>query len=102
MCRLSISMFKVLYDTGSVYLILGMKTKNLKFKKGFNTVISDTYKATNCENIIPLPYKSAVIMAHEVKDKVRIDEFYELPYLFSFLLAFNSTEKFDYEGIFVA
>ena len=91
--------FKVLYDTGSVYLILGMKTKNLKFKKGFNTVISDTYKATNCENIIPLPYKSAVIMAHEVKDKVRIDEFYELPYLFSFLLAFNSTEKFDYEGI---
>ena len=75
--------FKVLYDTGSVYLIMGMKTKNLKFKKGFNTVISDTYMA-NCENIIPLAYKSAVITAHEVKDKVTIIENYNLPYLFSF------------------
>ena len=67
-----------------------MKTKNLKFEKGFNTVISDTYM-TNCENIIPLAYKSDVIMAHEVKDKVTIIENYNLPYLFSFLLAFNST-----------
>ena len=90
--------FKVLYDTGSVYLIMGMKTKNLKFKKGFNTVISDTYMA-NCENIIPLAYKSAVITAHEVKDKVTIIENYNLPYLFSFLLATNSTENLDYEGI---
>ena len=53
----------------------------------------------NCENIIPLAYKSAVITAHEVKDKVTIIENYNLPYLFSFLLATNSTENLDYEGI---
>ena len=90
--------FKVLYDTGSAYLILGIPTKNLKFKKGFNTVISDTYMPANCENIIPLAYKSAVILAHEGRDKATIID-YRLPYLFSFLLVVNSTENFDYEGI---
>ena len=91
--------FNVLYDTGSTYLILGMKSSNLKFKKGFNTVISETYMMPSCENIISVPYKSAVILAHEAKDKATIIENYRLPYLFSFLLTFNSTEKFDYEGI---
>ena len=91
--------FKVLYDTGSTYLIVGMASKNLKFKKGFKTVISDTYMASNCENIIPFAYKSAVIMAHEARDKVTIIENYRLAYLFSFLLAFNSTENIEYEGI---
>jgi len=90
--------FNVLYDTGSAYLIVGMKTSKLKFKKGFNTVISDTYMAS-CDTILSVPYKSSVIMAHEVRDKATIIEDYRLPYLFSFLLSFNSTEKFDYEGI---
>ena len=91
--------FNVLYDTGSTYLILGMKSSNLKFKKGFNTVLSETYMSPGCENIISVPYKSAVILAHEVKDKATIIENYRLPYLFSFLLSYNSTEKFEYEGI---
>ena len=90
--------FNVLYDTGSVYLILGMQTSKLKFKKGFNTILSDTYMSS-CDNILSVPYKSAVIMAHEVRDKATIIENYNLPYLFSFLLSFNSTESFDYEGI---
>ena len=90
--------FNVLYDTGSVYLILGMQSTKLKFKKGFNTIISDTYMSS-CDNILSVSYKSAVIMAHEVRDKATIIENYNLPYLFSFLLSFNSTESFDYEGI---
>ena len=90
--------FNVLYDTGSVYLILGMQTSKLKFKKGFNTILSDTYMSS-CDNILSVPYKSAVIMAHEVRDKATIIENYNLPYLFSFLLSYNSTESFDYEGI---
>ena len=76
--------FKVLYDTGSVYLIVGMLTKNLKFKKGFNTVLSDTYMSS-CDTIVPVSYKSSVIMAYEVWDKATIIENYNLPYLFSFL-----------------
>ena len=90
--------FKVLYDTGSAYLILGMKTSKLKFKKGFNTVISDTYMSS-CDMILSVPYKSSVITAHEARDKATIIENYRLPYLFSFLLSSNSTETFDYEGI---
>ena len=90
--------FKVLYDTGSVYLIVGMLTKNLKFKKGFNTVLSDTYMSS-CDTIVPVSYKSSVIMAYEVRDKATIIENYNLPYLFSFLLSFNATENFEYEGI---
>ena len=90
--------FKVLYDTGSVYLIVGMISKNLKFKKGFNTVNSDTYMSS-CDTIIPVAYKSAIITGYEVKDKVTIINDFNLPYLFSFLLAMNATESFDYEGI---
>ncbi len=91
--------FNVLYDTGSTYLILGMKSTNLKFKKGFNTIISETYMMPSCDNIISVPYKSSVILAHEAKDRATIIENYRLPYLFSFLLSFNSTEKFDFDGI---
>ena len=90
--------FKVLYDTGSAYLILGVPNSDLKFKKGFNTLLSDSFSAPN-DNIFAIPFKSSVIMAHEVKDKVSIIKNYRLPYLFSFLLSWNSTESYDYEGI---
>ena len=90
--------FKVLYDTGSAYLILGEPNSDLKFKKGFNSLLSDSFSAPN-DNIFAIPFKSSVIMAHEVKDKVSIIKNYRLPYLFSFLLSWNSTESYDYEGI---
>ena len=90
--------FNVLYDTGSTYLILGLKSKNLKFKKGFITINSETYMST-CEYIRSVPYKSAIIHTHEARDKATIIENYRLPYLFYFLLASDSTETFDYEGI---
>ena len=90
--------FKVLYDTGSAYLILGVPNSDLKFKKGFNSLLSDSFSAPN-DNIFAIPFKSSVIMAHEVKDKVSIIKNYRLPYLFSFLLSWNSTESYDYEGI---
>jgi hypothetical protein len=90
--------FKVLYDTGSAYLILGMPNSDLKFKKGFNSLLSDSFSSSS-DNIFAIPFKSSVIMAHEVKDKVSIIKNYRLPYLFSFLLSWNSTESYDYEGI---
>ena len=63
--------FNVLYDTGSTYLILGLKSKNLKFKKGFITINSETYMST-CEYIKSVPYKSAIIHTHEARDKATI------------------------------
>ena len=86
--------FSVLYYTRSPYLIRGMKVSKLKIKKGFNTVISDTYMSS-CDTLLSVPYKSSVIMVHEARDKATIIENYRLTYLFSFLLSFNSTEKFD-------
>ena len=90
--------FNVLYDTGSVYLILGIPNSELKFKKGFNSLLSDTF-SSSCDKIYAVPYKSSVIMAREVKDKVSIIQNFRLPYLFSFLLSWNSTESYDYDGI---
>ena len=90
--------FKVLYDTGTAYLILGMTNSNLVFKKSFNSLISDTFSAS-CDNLFEIPFKSSVISAREVKDKVSIIPKFKLPFLFSFVLSWNSTESFDYDGI---
>ena len=90
--------FKVLYDTGTPYLILGMDNSNLKFKRGFNSLMSDSFSAS-CDNLLSIPFKSSVINAREVKDKVSIIPNYRLPYLFSFVLSWNSTETFYFDGI---
>ena len=90
--------FQVLYDTGSPYLVLGIPNNSLKFKKGFNSLMSDSFSAS-CDNLLAIPYKSSVISAREVKDKVSIIPKYRLPYLFSFVLSWNSTESYDYDGI---
>ena len=90
--------FNVLYDTGSAYLILGIPNSSLKFKKSFNSLMSDTFSPT-CDNIYAIPFKSSVINAREAKDKVSIIRKFRLPYLFSFLLSWNSTESYDYDGI---
>ena len=90
--------FQVLYDTGSAYLILGIPNNSLKFKKGFNSLMSDSFSSSS-ENLVAIPFKSSVISAREVKDKVSIVPKYRLPYLFSFVLSWNSTESYDYDGI---
>ena len=88
----------VLYDTGTPYLILGIPNSNLKFKKSFNSLMSDSFSATS-DKILAIPFKSSVISGREVRDKVSIIPKFRLPYLFSFVLSWNSTEAFDYEGI---
>ena len=90
--------FTVLYDTGSTYLILGMESDNLKFKKGFNALKSETFNNAY-DRIFTIPYKTSVIMAREVKDKVTIIKNRPIPYLFSFALSWNSTEFYDFDGI---
>ena len=90
--------FKVLYDTGTPYLILGIPNSNLKFKKSFNSLMSDSFSSTS-DKMLAIPFKSSIISGREVRDKVSIIPKYRLPYLFSFVLSWNSSEAFDYEGI---
>ena len=90
--------FNVLYDTGTAYLILGIPNSFLKFKKSFNSLMSDTFSST-CDKLFAIPFKSSVINAREVKDKVSIVPKFRLPYLFSFLFSWNSTDSYDYDGI---
>ena len=90
--------FNVLYDTGTPYLILGIPNTNLNNKNNYNSLKSDTFSAT-CDKLFAIPFKSSVISAREVKDKVSIIPKYRLPYLFSFVISWNSTETFEYDGI---
>ena len=90
--------FNVLYDTGTPYLILGIPNTNLKNNNNYNSLISDTLSVT-CDKLFAIPFKSSVISAREVKDKVSIIPKSHLPFLFSFVISWNSTETFEYEGI---
>ena len=90
--------FNVLYDTGTPYLILGIPNTNLKNKSNYNALMSDTLSVT-CDKLFAIPFKSSVISAREVKDKVSILPKYNLPFLFSFVISWNSTETYEYEGI---
>ena len=87
--------FKVLYDTGTPYLILGIPNSNLKFKKSFNSLMSDSFSSTS-DKMLAIPFKSSIISGREVRDKVSIIPKYRLPYLFSFVLSWNSSDAFDY------
>ena len=91
--------FKVLYDTGSTYLILGIENSNLKFKKGFNSLLSESFTAMTDKKLLAIPFKSSVIWAREARDKASISENFKYPYLFSFLLSWNSTENYNFDGI---
>ena len=90
--------FNVLYDTGTPYLILGIPNTNLKNKSNYNALMSDTLSVT-CDKLFAIPFKSSIISAREVKDKVSILPKYNLPFLFSFVISWNSTETYEYEGI---
>ena len=91
--------FKVLYDTGSTYLILGVENSNLKFKNGFNALLSESFSALCDKKLLAIPFKSSVIWGRESKDKASISQDFKYPYLFSFLLSYNSTESYDFDGI---
>ena len=90
--------FNVVYDTGSSYLILGLKNTNSKFNTLFNPNNSTTYSSSD-SSFYSIPYKQDVINAKEGKDVFSINEKHNSKYLFSFLNSFNNSEYYDYDGI---
>ena len=90
--------FKVAYDTGSTYLILGIVNTYSKFKKNFNYSHSESFKsATN--SFYALPYRYGVIQAREVADYLKMSNGLKSKYLISFLMSWNTTEKYEFDGI---
>ena len=90
--------FKVAYDTGSPYLILGIVNTYSQFSKNFNFSRSETFKSA-VNSFYALPYRHGVIQAREVSDFIKASEKIKSKYLISFLLTWNTTEKYEFDGI---
>mgnify|MGYP006873188148 CR=1 FL=1 len=80
-------------------MILGVENSNLKFKNVFNSLLSDSFSALCDIKLLAIPFKSSVIWVRESKDKASISQQFKYPYLFSFLLSYNSAESYDFYGI---
>ena len=90
--------FKVAYDTGSPYLILGLINTNSQFSKNFNFSHSETFKST-VNSFYALSYRHGVIQAREVSDYLKLPDDIKSKYLLSFLVTWNTTEKYEFDGI---
>ena len=95
---LPLQCFKVAYDTGSPYLILGLINTNSKFSKNFNSSKSQTFKSA-LNSFFAIPYRYGVIQAREVSDYLKLPENLKSKYLISFLVTWNTTEKYEFDGI---
>ena len=90
--------FNVAYDTGSPYLILGLHNTNSKFLKSFNYSQSETYKSA-MNSFYALPYRYGVIQAREVSDYLKLPDDLKSKFMISFLVTWNTTEKYEFDGI---
>ena len=90
--------FKVAYDTGSQYLILGLSNTYAKFSKNFNFSKSETFKSS-VNSFYGLQYRHGVIQAREVSDYLKLSDNLKSKYLISFLATWNTTEKYEFDGI---
>ncbi len=90
--------FNVVYDTGNIYLILGLDTPNAQFVKKYKPSESQTQKSDS-NNLLALPYRYGIIQAREIEDYVQIPEQIPPRYMLSFLGSWNTTEKYNFDGI---
>ena len=90
--------FKVAYDTGSQYLILGLVNTYAKFSKNFNFSHSETFKSA-VNSFYGLSYRHGVIQAREVSDYLKLSDNIKSKYLISFLITWNTTEQYEFDGI---
>ena len=90
--------FKVAYDTGTPYLIVGLVNTNSKFEKNFNFSHSETFKSA-VSSFYAIPYRHGVIQAREVSDYIKLSQNIKPKHLISFLITWNTTEKYEFDGI---
>ena len=90
--------FKFAYDTGNQYLIIGVQNTKAKFSKLFNTSLSQTFKSS-ANNFFSIPYRYGIIQAREVSDFLKLPDNLQAKYMLSFMMSWNTTEKYEFEGI---
>ena len=90
--------FKLAYDTGNQYLIIGVTNTKAKFAKLFNTSLSETFKSTT-NSFFSLPYRYGIIQAREVSDFLKLPNNLQTKYMLSFMISWNTTEKYEFDGI---
>ena len=90
--------FKFAYDTGNQYLIIGVVNTKAQFSKLFNTSLSETFKSTT-NSFFSIPYRYGIIQAREVSDFLRLPNNLQAKYMLSFMMSWNTTEKYEFEGI---
>ena len=90
--------FKVAYDTGTTYLILGLYNTNSKFANNFNFSKSETFKSV-LNSFYSFPYRFGVIQAREVSDYLKLPENIKSKYMISFMVSWNTSEKYEFDGI---
>ena len=88
--------FNLIYDTGEMYLIVSMSLSKI-FTKSFNISLSQTIIG-NTKYYTALNYRNGVMHLREVLDYLFLSE--QRPaYTFSFLITWNSTKTYNFEGI---
>ena len=90
--------FKLAYDTGNQYLIIGVTNTKANFAKLFNTSLSETFKSTT-NSFFSLPYRYGIIQAREVSDFLKLPKNLQAKYMLSFMMSWNTTEKYEFDGI---
>jgi hypothetical protein len=90
--------FNVAYDTGNPYLILGLNNTYSKFTKGFNFTQSETFKSA-ANSFYALSYRYGIIQAREVSDYLKLSDDLKSKFMLSFLVTWNTTEKYEFDGI---
>lgn len=91
--------FNLLYDTGMMYTLIGDITTKAQFKNRFNCSSSLSYRAFN-EKLFPIPYRTGIIFAREVSDYAVFEhQNHSSGNTFNFLIGFNTSVKYDFDGI---
>ena len=90
--------FNLLYDTGEMYLIVSNTANTAKFTKAYNMSASETSNS-NINNYVALNYQNGQLQLREVSDYVFIIEEKRPLYIFSFLLTWNTSIQYNFEGI---
>ena len=90
--------FKFAYDTGNQYLIIGVKNTKAKFSNLYDTTISETFKSST-NTFFSIPYRYGIIQAREVSDFLKLPNNLQAKYMISFMMSWNTTEKYEFDGI---
>ncbi|MCQ2816715.1 MAG: A1 family peptidase [archaeon] len=90
--------FYFAYDTGVMYVIAGGSNRT-HFKSIYEYSKSLTFRTITNDQLVSLAYGSGAIQAREVSDYILLPQFPTPLYSLNFLLAYETTSSFPFDGI---